>query len=50
MQKVKASRKEREELHAVVLKLYGVERKQEDVMLAAEANEAKENTREFFSL
>lgn len=50
MQKAKASRKGSKELHAVVLKLYRVERKQEDAMVAAEAKEAKGNTREFFSL
>lgn len=45
MEKVKGSRKGREGLHAVVLKLCRVERKEEDVLVAAEANEAKGNTR-----
>lgn len=49
VQKLKAIRKGRVGLHAIVLKLCRVEIKQEDVMVTAEANEANGSTRECFS-
>lgn len=46
----KGSRKGREKLHAVVLKLCRVERKEEDVMMSAEANKSRKYWGVFFSL
>lgn len=48
MEEVKGSRKGKDRLHAIVLKLCRVERKEEDVMVTAEADEAMGNTREVF--